>query len=242
MSTSKFTLISLIETEKSTGKKTVSVTNGTTSTSPTYIYTSEGFTNKDDAKLPSTSSDTITVKVPIGIDTSIYSNIVTSGKSGDLESTFLPGNSGTVMKYDPYFKCNYVLGPYNPSTGSTPILVKGNYMDSLGKNITLTQSKIFSSLTGTNKSTIYTIVDDNNKLLGNVTYDPTLNKYTAISDSNKLNLENMSIIANAGFAHIQFERSLNKTLPKDYKEIMNSLYPLTAYPCNELIFAQPYPV
>ena len=236
-----YKLVSVLSTNSSTGKINVSVTNGTTSTSPTYIYTSEGFTNKDDPKLPSTSSDTIIAKVPIGVSNDLYSNIVTSGKSGDLESTFVLG-SGTVDPKGPYFKCNYVLGPYNPSTGSSPILVTGNYIDSLGKNVPLTQNKILTAPIDTNKSTVYTILDKNNNLLGNVTYNPTLNNYTATSDSNKLNLENMSIIANAGFAHIQFEREINKTLPKKYNEIMNSLYPLNAYPFNELIFGQPYPV
>ena len=233
-----FTLVSEIGTNKSTGKKTVSVTN---STSPTYIYTSEGFTNKDGTKLPSISSDTITVEIPNEFDeTSLYSNIVTLGKSGDLESIFVVG-SGTVDTKGPYFKCNYVLGPFNPSTGSTPILVTGNYIDSLGKNVPLIQNKILTAPIDTNKSTVYTIVDKNNNLLGNVTYNPTLNKYTATSSSDKLNLENMIIIANAGFAHNQFERG-NNAEPENYQEVMNSLYPLTTYPFNELIFGEPYPV
>lgn len=233
------TLVSLIGSNPSTGEITVSVTNGTTSTSPTYIYTSEGFTNKDGTKLPSISSDSINVTVPIGIETSFYSNIVTLGTSGDLESIFVLGGSGTVDPKGPYFKCNYVLGPFNPSTGSTPILVTGNYIDISGNNIPLTQNKILTAPIDTNKSTVYTIIDVNNNLLGNVTYNPTLNKYTAISSSNKLNLENMTIIANAGFAHNQFERG-NNAEPENYQETMNSLYPLTAYPFNELMFGQPY--
>jgi hypothetical protein len=49
----------------------------------------------------------------------------------------------------------------------------------------------------------------------------------------------MNIIANAGFAEIQFQRKINSTLPENYKVIMNSLYVLHAYSFNELIFDQP---
>ena len=172
---STYTLVSVLGTNPSTGKINVTVTNittinGITTTSPTYTYTSEGFTNKDGSKLPSISSDIIVGKAPFGISTDLYSNIVTSGPDEHLESTFILG-SGAVVTNGPYFKCDYSL---DASTASTPILVTGNYIDDLGNNVPLIQNKIYYGSTGTNKSTIYTIVDKDNSSLGNVIYNPTL--------------------------------------------------------------------
>jgi hypothetical protein len=123
-------------------------------------------------------------------------------------------------------------------------LISGKYTDATGNTIFLPQNKIFISQTGTinnKQETIYSFVDQsNNKDLGNVTYNPTLNTYTSTNSiSNTINYQNTNIIMNAGFAHNQFDR-ISGLLPENYNVTMNSLYALNTYPFNKLMNNQPY--